>query len=229
MTILEGAEAAMFAGAKGAAAGMALGPVGAAVGGLVGIASSLLSTVLPEAAKPALQAAAQAITGQVTESAQTAAIVTDPAMAQQFHVEALKVAQSLDEQKEITRQAEVQAAIDGLRLELADTANARSMGVQYAQMGSKLAWAAPVVSIVATIGFFFAIGLLMLAQGEIDPNRAAMLNILTGSLAAGYGLVLSYWLGSSSGSADKGKTIAELASRGSAAPAKIDTSVDDNR
>lgn len=220
MTILEGAEAAALAGVKGAAAGMALGPIGAAVGGLVGIASSLLSTVLPETAKPALQAAAQAITGQVTESAQTTAILTDPAMADQFHAEALRIAQGINEQKEQTERARIQAMLEGFKAELADTASARATGVQYAQMGSKLAWAAPIVSVVATIGFFFALGILILSKGELDANRSAMLNMLVGSLGAGYGVVLQFWLGSSHGSADKGQVIAALATRNSARLAK---------
>lgn len=209
MTILEEAEAAAFAGAKGAAAGMALGPMGAAMGGLVGIASSLLSTVLPEASRPLLSAAAQAITGQVTESAQAAAIVTDPAMAQQFQAEALKVAQNLNEQQEQTRRAEVQAMVDSLRLELADTANARSQTIQFAQMGSRLQWAAPTVSVVVTVGFFFMFALLMITKGDLDPNRAAVINILVGSLGAGFTSVIAYWLGSTAHSARKTELLAQ--------------------
>ena len=233
MTILEGAEAAALAGAKGAAAGIALGPIGAAVGGLVGIASSLLSTVLPETARPALQAAAQAITGQVTETAQATAIATDPAMAQQFHVEALKVAQGVEQEKEVTRRAEIQAAVDGLRAELADTANARSQALQYAQMGSKLQWAAPVVSLVVTVGFFCMFGLLMMTRGELDANRAAVINILVGSLGAGFTAVISYWLGSTAHSMRKTELLAASVPASILPnPARIepsDTSVDDNR
>lgn len=233
MTILEGTEAALFAGAKGAAAGMALGPVGAAVGGLVGIASSLLSTVLPETAKPALQAAARAITGQETEIAQATAIATDPAMAQQFHVEALKVAQSLNEQQEITRRAEVQAAVDGLKAQLADTANARSQTIEFARMGSKLQWAAPVVSLVVTVGFFFMFGLLMITKGDLDPNRAAIINILVGSLGTAFAGVINYWLGSTAQGARKTELLAQSVPASLLPnPAKIepaDTSVDDSR
>lgn len=203
MTILQGAEAAAIAGVKGAAAGIALGPIGAGVGGLIGIASSLLSVVLPEAAKPMLQAAAAAITGQVTEDAQAAAIVISPDMAQKFHVEALKIAQSIDEQKELTRRAEIQAAVKDFQTATADTANARATSAQYAQMGSKLQWVAPVVSIVATVGFFFAFAVLILTHGEMDANRTAMINILIGGLGTGYTTVLAFWLGSSAGSARK--------------------------
>lgn len=200
---------ALAGGAKGAAAGMALGPIGAGVGGLIGIASALVPAIFGVDSKPALQAAAAAITGQAGEDAQATALANDPAAAEQFRLQALQIADAARKRRDDMQLQMLQTVVAQQQAQLADVANARQQTVQLAQSGSKLAWAAPVISVVVAVGFFLAIVMLATVHGEVDPGRAAMINILVGALAAGFTSVTSYWLGSSAGSARKTELLAQ--------------------
>lgn len=77
-----------------------------------------------------------------------------------------------------------------------------------ASSGSKIAWGAPVVSVVVVVGFLLAIMALVFGPAPADPGRATMLNVLIGSLATGWTAVISYWLGSFAGSAAKNDMLA---------------------
>jgi len=69
-----------------------------------------------------------------------------------------------------------------------------------------------IVSIVVTIGFVILLFLWILRPVSIAAGAASeVLNVLVGSLAAAFGQVVSYWLGSSVGSRDKDETLKELA------------------
>ena len=72
-----------------------------------------------------------------------------------------------------------------------------------------MAWGAPAVSIIVTIGFF-GILIAMMTKGADPPtNISQLINISVGALAAGFATVISFWLGSSQGSRFKDAANAE--------------------
>ena len=86
--------------------------------------------------------------------------------------------------------AQRQAELDTLRAELADVASARGQTLGLAQANSRIAWSAPIISIVVVTGFF----LTPLAGKWFD---AALDPIWLGALIAGFTAVIQYWLGAS--------------------------------
>jgi hypothetical protein len=68
--------------------------------------------------------------------------------------------------------------------------------------------AAPLVSVVVTIGF---IGILALWMFHAPNPNDQVLSLLVGTLAAAFTQVVNYWLGSSIGSASKDTTISRIA------------------
>jgi hypothetical protein len=121
----------------------------------------------------------------------------DPALALQLK-EALIRAES--EERERQHQ-EVLARI-------ADVASARQHTVELAKAGSPIAWGAPVVSVLA-VAVFAGFVFLLFAQ-EVPQSMKDALMLMAGSAASGFGMVLSYWLGSSAGSAAKDATLGKL-------------------
>jgi hypothetical protein len=105
--------------------------------------------------------------------------------------------------------AERKADLDSLTAQLGDVASARSMTVAMAAAHSAVEWAAPVVSVVVTVGFFFVLWLLLTGKtSDLAPAQAAIVNMVIGTLATGFATVIAFWLGSSAGSAGKDRTIA---------------------
>lgn len=194
--------------AKGAAGGMIGGPVGMIIGGLSAVASDLVPAIFGAETQPALAAAAQAITGLSGEPAQVTALAKDPAATEAFRLECLRIA--ADQQK-ADRQAQLDvmaATLEQHKVDIADTANARAMGVSYAKAGSKMQWAQPVVSVLVVVGFFVALVGVLLYRSGIDPVVGTIINVLIGVLASNFTQVCNFWLGSSSGSAEKTKLLA---------------------
>lgn len=111
---------------------------------------------------------------------------------------------------------------------LADVASARGQTVSLAQAGSSIAWAAPVMSAVVTVGFFACTLLLMWSDRIWDERTASQLNMLFGALIAGFSQVTSYWLGSSAGSKRSGDAVREIATQrgGQTQPTAIATTGD---
>jgi hypothetical protein len=79
--------------------------------------------------------------------------------------------------------------------------------VALAEAHSGIAWGAPVVSLVVTIGFFAILALLVFYSRIIgsgpDVTVTQILNISVGTLATGFATVINFWLGSSQGSRSK--------------------------
>lgn len=110
--------------------------------------------------------------------------------------------------------AQIEAETKAREAELADIANARNQTIVLAQAGSKIAWGAPVVSVIITLGFFGVMFMLLFVRTEMPTNVFALLNILLGVLAALFTQVGNYWLGSSAGSrrnADAIRAVAQQA------------------
>ena len=94
-------------------------------------------------------------------------------------------------------------AMSDLEAQLADVANAREQTISLAREGSQIAWGAPVVSTIITMGFL-AITSYAVVHGVADNPVTQM---LVGTFAAAFGTVAQYWLGSSAGSHAKDSTI----------------------
>lgn len=207
-TTMDQIAAALAAGAKGAATGAIGGPIGMGVGALIGFASDLVPTIFGQETKPALAAAAQAITGLTGEDAQVTALAKDPAASEQFRLQALQIAADQQKADRQTQLDMMQAALAQQQAAYADTANARQQMTQLAQVGSKMAWASPVVSIIVTVGFFSCLMVMVFARTSVDPAVLTVINVLVGTLAAGFMQTINFWLGSSAGSQRKSELLA---------------------
>jgi hypothetical protein len=89
-----------------------------------------------------------------------------------------------------------------LRAEIEDTKGARSTFSALALANNPMAWGAPVVSLLVTVGFFGILTLLIFGVGG-DLTNNQIINIAVGVLAAAFATVVSFWLGSSQGSRAK--------------------------
>ena len=145
----------------------------------------------------------QVITGTSDEAAQQAAIERNPELAGRLRLELARLAAQAEED---ARKAEVSL----LSIQLADVAGARTQTIALAQARSPVAYGAPVVSVIvlATFGSVMSLALMR----AIPSGSETILNMLLGSLAAMATSVVSYWVGSSAGSARKDEHMAQLAS-----------------
>lgn len=149
----------------------------------------------------AVVSVAESITGTKDESVQQQIIERDPQVALRLRIELAKIA----------AQAEADARrqdIDELNARIADTAGARAQTVALARAGSGIAWGAPVVSVVVLVTFGAVMALAF--TKAVPPQSEQVVNLLLGALATMATSVVSYWVGSSAGSARKDEHIARL-------------------
>ena len=102
-------------------------------------------------------------------------------------------------------------------------ASARAQTVSLAQSDSKIAWAAPVISVVIAAGFFGCVVLLFAVDRTWDERTANLLNVLFGALIPAFAQVCNYWLGSSAGSKRSGDAVRAIASGAAPQPVAIAT------
>lgn len=93
-----------------------------------------------------------------------------------------------------------------LRLDNEDRASARSQTVDLARAGSRIAWGAPVVSLLVLVTFGLVLGLVL--TRSIPEGQETTVSIMLGALTTMATAVVSYWVGSSAGSAAKDKLLA---------------------
>jgi FlaG/FlaF family flagellin (archaellin) len=136
----------------------------------------------------------QSVTGTTDEKVAQAAINGNPQVAAQLRVQ---LAQLAAQQEQQARQAE----LDALSARLRDVADARAQTVALAQSHSAVQWAPVIVSFVvlATFGLVMAAALTR----ALPVGSETILNMLLGTLAAMATATVSYWVGSSAGSAQK--------------------------
>ena len=94
---------------------------------------------------------------------------------------------------------------------MSDVANARALTLQLAQSGSRIAWGAPVVSVVVLVTF--GIVMTIALTRSLPSNAEPILNVLMGTLGAMATTVVGYWMGSSAGSDRKDEHLVNLATR----------------
>lgn len=185
--------------AAGQLAQAGLPSLGALVGSIAG--GPLGGSIGGAVGRGAAAAIGAALGVPATPDAITQAVAADPAAAQ------VKLAA-------IEADAKTQADY------LADIANARATTVQLAQAGSKIAWGAPVVSMIISLGFFIVMFMLFFIKAEMPQSVFQLLSILFGVLATLFTQVGNYWLGSSEGSRRNADAIREVA-RVAALPAVV--------
>ncbi|TWA87150.1 hypothetical protein FBZ83_10112 [Azospirillum brasilense] len=171
---------------------------------LIPIISALAPVLLPEVAKAALG------TGEIAQKVGKAAVsvvsaVTGVPIDTPADAERAVAAVQTDPAKlaELYRQQGDQV-VALLRLDNEDRASARAQTVELAKAGSRISWGAPVVSTIVLVTFGVVLyRVLSQPAGEIDQNATLMLGALTTMASA----VVSYWVGSSAGSAAKDKLL----------------------
>lgn len=135
------------------------------------------------------------------------AIAADPNLALQFKIALLQAeADARAHEREMDRQA-----LEGVKAHLADTQSARSTQVDLAKTGSALSWSAAVVSVLAVASFAGILIAIFVFKGAIPPDLKDVFLLLIGAAISGYNQVLNYYLGSSSGSAQKAATLEKAA------------------
>jgi hypothetical protein len=145
----------------------------------------------------------QAVTGTDQPEQQVAALA-NPDVANELRVKLAAIAAA-------RAAAADKAAQDRLAAHLADVANARATTVQLAQSGSTLAWGAPAVSVIVLLTFGAVVALTLLRS--LPQGAEPVLNVLLGTLGAMATSVVTYWVGSSAGSARKDARLASLTDR----------------
>ncbi len=89
---------------------------------------------------------------------------------------------------------------------IGDVQNARSREISMAKITGKRDWTLYFLAWTVVIGFFILLVVLM--KVTLPDGAAGYINQLFGALATGFGMVLSYFFGSSKGSAEKNAIIA---------------------
>jgi hypothetical protein len=171
---------------------------------LLGLAPTVASWIMGDKTGNAVSkitGIAQDILGTTDADGIERAVAADPNLALQFKMAVLQAeADARNHEAQMNRQA-----LEELNARIADVASARSQTVELAKAGSAIAWGSPIVSVLAIV--VFAGFVYMLFAKNVPEGMKEALLLLGGSAATGYGMVLSYWLGSSSGSAAKDVTL----------------------
>jgi hypothetical protein len=144
----------------------------------------------------------QTITGTSDLDAAAAALQRDATMSSRLRVQLAQIA--ADQER-----AGHAADLNILTAALSDAANARNQTIALSGQKSAIAWSAPVISGLVLLTFA-AVMTLVLTYGVPTGNETAA-NMLLGTLAAMATSVVSYWVGSSAGSARKEEQLAQNA------------------
>lgn len=148
---------------------------------LAGAAATIATGGNP-AAGAAVSALARKLTGGRDDTdldSMAQQILGDPARLQQFRLE--------------MRQLE----LDELKIRTLDVQDARKT-LQYSR-------GPVIISAVVVVGYFLATLIVMTI--EIPPGSRNLAYLLLGNLGTAFGMVLTFWVGSSSGSKEKDKTM----------------------
>jgi len=168
---------------------------------LLGLAPTVASWLMGDktgAAVTKITGIAQDLLGTSDAAGIEKAIAADPNLALQFKMAMIQAEADARRQE-----------FDTLQAQLADVQNARNQTVKLAEAGSVIAWGAPIISILITVGFFAM--LYFVIRQEIPESSQTLANIMLGSLGTSFTAVVGYWVGSSAGSAQKTNALEKLA------------------
>ena len=122
-----------------------------------------------------------------------------------------EIAQQLERDTEKAHEFRMLAAREDARLEqayLEDRQDARNMRLELARMG-KTDWMMYAVGVIVTLGLV-AVTMTIFFVPELSERQAALLQVLSGGLLAGFMSVVGYFFGSSRGSKEKSTQMALL-------------------
>jgi putative chitinase len=197
-----------------------VGDKGGTVAGAVSRAvEQITQTQNPEEARNKLNADPSAVAALQLKLAEIAADQEEK--RQQAHLALLK---EQSEQETKRQQAQLalfkeqneqeakrrEAQLEQFRAEIEDTKGARASFSALALANNPMAWGAPVVSFIVTLGFFGTLVLLITRGISAKEEVTQIINITVGALAAGFATVISFWLGSSQGSRAKDAAAIQL-------------------
>ena len=160
---------------------------------LLGLAPTVASWILGDktgAAVAKVTGIARDMLGTDSAEGIERAIAADPNLALQFRMAVIQAEADARRQE-----------FDTLQARLADVQSARQQTVELAKAGSAIAWGAVAVSVLVTTAFMAA--LWFVVRQEIPVASREIAYILLGTLGAKFGDIVAYWVGSSSGSAQK--------------------------
>jgi hypothetical protein len=168
---------------------------------LLGLAPTVASWIMGDktgAAVSKITGIAQDLLGTSDAAGIERAIAADPNLALQFKMAVMQAEADARRQE-----------FDTLQAQLADVQSARNQTVKLAEARSAIAWGAPIISILITVGFFAM--LYVVIRQEIPESSQTLANIMLGSLGTSFTAVVGYWVGSSAGSAQKTNALEKLA------------------
>ena len=186
------------AAAKGAAAGSIVPGIGTGVGALIGAATELVPALTREIAGDSTGTVAAKVAQTMQGAILDPATLADPEKVGQLRIELAKIAVDLEN-----------ARNDAFATQIADIADARQHTISLAQSHSAMAWGAAVVSAIVLLTFGAVLTLTLLRS--LPSSAEPVLNVLLGTLSAMATSVVSYWVGSSVGSARKDDRLASIA------------------
>lgn len=175
----------------------------------------LAATFIPELIKLVAGDKAGTVAGNVVQAVTAIAGASDPVAAKQkldLDPQAAAALQqrlaeiALDATKAQNAEADQQRhdELEALKASLDNTTGARTLLQSLTGAQSPIAYAAPTVSIVVTLGFFVILGMLMVfGLPNADANTISIVNLTIGVVGTAFATVVNFWLGSSSGSRDK--------------------------
>ena len=144
----------------------------------------------------AISRTVETLTGTSDVSAATGVLQRDPAIASELR---LRLAQIAAEREQTSRNADLSLLTATLR----DVSDTRTQ----ANPKGGIAWSAPIISAVVLLTFGIVLGMVLLCG--MPPRAETAANMLLGTLAAMATSVVSYWVGSSAGSARKDDRLLE--------------------
>jgi hypothetical protein len=242
---------------------------------LIAIAATLFPEIIKAIAGDRAGTVADRVTRAVADSVKT----KDPVQAQQQLTQNPQIAESLreklaqialeqtkvrldDEQRQreaaladLKIRAEFesqrrQTELDSRRVDGEDRSGARILQRDLSSARSPVAWVAPTLSMIVTVGFFVVLGLFIFNKNSLEltslpivpagvelanlndaqfttvaPVRSdfvlQIINICVGTLTAAFATVMSFWLGSSQGSRSKDELVAQIQTRQSAQASEV--------
>jgi hypothetical protein len=108
----------------------------------------------------------------------------------------------------------MEAATKDEQAYFADVQSARSQTTSLAQVNSPIAYGAPIMSAVVTIGFIVILTLFVTYALSLDAYQQSVVTILIGYLGAAFQQAVNYWLGTTRQSREKDTVLASLAGTG---------------
>ncbi len=99
-----------------------------------------------------------------------------------------------------------QIELEEARAYIGDVQDARDRELEIVRLTGRRDWLQIGLALVVVAGFFILV--FMMVKSPLPKGSEAAINQLFGALVAGFSMVLSYFFGSSKGSADKNATIA---------------------